>query len=125
VLQFALSLTPPHQYTGSLDVKLFFRSVASVFGPFIDHPTLRHATLAYCTASYDIIDPLQHLRHATSACSALRRKLNDPTTLDEGDLFASFLLALWARASQHFGALASNMLGFTLIMKQLFRPCWR
>ena len=119
VLQLALADELPWERRGYSEVDLFFRNAASVFGPCINHIALRHAILAYFTAYYDVGDPLRHLRHANFACSALRRKLNDPTTLDEGDLFVSFILAQWGAANEDSVVLRSNMLGFTLIMKQL------
>ena len=97
----------------------FFRNAASVYGPFIDHAALRHAFLAYFTAFYDVGNPLQHLEYATSACYALRQKLDDPATLDEVDLFVSFLLAQWGMAIGETVAFHSNMLGFASIKKQL------
>lgn len=86
------------------DVELFFRNIAPVYGPLINHIGLLYAILASFTAWYDVNDPLRHLRHANSACSVLRRKLNDPATLDEGDLFVSFNMGILSRVMWNYNA---------------------
>lgn len=99
---------------------LFFRAAAFVYGPSIDHVGLRHSLLAFIALQLDT--PLeQHLEHANLAIQALCWKLSKTNTLDEGDLFVSFLLALccFGLTENAEMMISANMRGFVSIMQHL------
>lgn len=59
------------------------------------HPTLLHAVCAYTV--YCNLEPFEGHRvcdHMQRACSVLKNRLEDPSIIDEGDLFAVALLAM-------------------------------
>jgi hypothetical protein len=64
------------------------------YGLSITHRGLRHAMLANAFTWHGHNCQLSK-RHLSQACKALSRKVKQPAKIDEGDLFSSFLVALW------------------------------
>jgi len=67
---------------------------ALIYGTSISHPSLQRAIVLYCAPmwnEFSSADKIAQLRR--SACQALGRRLKRPDVLEEGDLFASFLVA--------------------------------
>src|SRR5579862_2303706 len=94
LLQIAYSRTFKHyRYVNRL-MELFTK-LAFVYGPSISHPSLRYAVCAYISSWSDIPTIPVSMEYSQRAVQALRRRLNEPTSVDEGDLFAVSLLATW------------------------------
>jgi hypothetical protein len=77
-------------------VGLLLRTIGSVYGLSIQHVGLRHAILAFVGAGTKILCDSDHIQHASEACRRLRKKLDRPDAVDEGDFFLACLLALWS-----------------------------
>lgn len=81
-----------HQYWAN---SVLFRNIAIMYGPEIRHSTLREAVLGYISGAnfmrHQFGDSSQV--HIGAVIRQLRAKLNAPSTLDVGDMCASYLLA--------------------------------
>lgn len=99
---------------------LFLRTTSFIYGQSINHIGLRHSILAFITMELDI-SLEEHLEHANLAIQALCRTLSKPNTLDEGDLFVSFLLTLccWSLTENAEMMVSANLKGFLSIMHRL------
>jgi hypothetical protein len=71
-----------------------FQKLAYIYGPSITHPSLRQAILLYCRYLWRESHTFEDIeRQRQRARYALRLKLNQPSKVDEGDLFAAFFMA--------------------------------
>ena len=97
-----------------------FHKFAFTYGPWISHDSLRHAIIAL-TISRQIVPstPAKLATELAAARNALRRKLNNPKDVDEGDLFTAFLLAQCYLDSGEEEA-TIHVQGFLTIMRHLF-----
>ena len=99
------------------------RKFAAIFTPSINNQSLRYATLAWASAFS--MDPSAFswvIDHSISAGRALRSKNSE--TIDDADLYASFLLCiLWSyyRDSHQF---AVHLCGFVAMMTLLKEKMW-
>ena len=85
------------------------------YGSSIDHVGLRHGILACVSKEIGQGSSVQHLEHIILATQALGRKLANPSTLDEGDLFLSCLIALGTVEPAN----ETNSSGFIVVMRHL------
>src|SRR5271170_1988600 len=85
------------------------------YGSSIDHVGLRHGILACVSKQIGQGSSVQHLEHIILATQALGRKLANPSTLDEGDLFLSCLITLSTLEPTN----DPNLSGFMAIMHHL------
>src|SRR5271170_1341910 len=85
------------------------------YGSSINHVGLRHGILACVLKEIGQGSSVQHLEHIILATQALGRKLANPNTLDEGDLFLSCLIALGTVEPTN----ETNSYGFMAIMRHL------
>ena len=96
------------------------KEFAVVYGPFISHPSLQHAFCAYGTSFQQLPSEellLRQTEYTARARQMLIAKLDNPGMVDEGDLFASALLALCSEpGSYEFDVYVG---GFLKIMKCL------
>jgi hypothetical protein len=80
------------------NVLRLFTKLAFVYGSSMSHPSLRHAACAYLSDGLHFGKPPMGARkyrdYSVRAVQALKRRLQDPIVVDEGDLFAVSLLAL-------------------------------
>jgi hypothetical protein len=97
VLQFAYlhAFELPHQEEYLLRLLKLF-SNEDMWGLSIKHPALRFAVCTYSSCFMDHADSFDHLWYYSRAVKTLRLKLQSPDSIDEGDLFAVALLAMWA-----------------------------
>ena len=117
ILQYAWSATSfPMPYTSKLPLVL--QKFAFVYGPSISHPTLQHAVCAIGASSLFGPDEVKVGGYTMRACQALRYRLSNPAEIDEGDLFASFLLAMDS-AVAHRDQYKMHVQGFVSIMNHL------
>jgi hypothetical protein len=96
-----------------------FTKFATIFQPSIKQLSLRQAMLAYSSAfapnsSYEHVE-----RYSSLACQQLIQKT--PSTIDEADLFAVFLLTLLSCLYQDASNFRRHLFGFTAIMGELER----
>jgi len=97
-------------------VRQLLRLFSSVYGASIIHLPLRHAMLSYASLDRDLV--ADHLEYDLCANRELQRKLANPDTLDEGDLFVSFLLAVCEKVKSN--TIAPYVNGILGIMDVLF-----
>lgn len=97
VLQFAYlhAFELPHQEEYLLRLLKLF-SNEDLWGLSIKHPALRFAVCTYSSCFMEHADSFDHLWYYSRAVETLRLKLQSPGSIDEGDLFAVGLLAMWA-----------------------------
>ena len=97
VLQFAYThaFEIPHQEQYLLRLLRIFAH-ADVYGLSIKHPALRYAVCTYSGCYMEHPESFSQLQYYGRALKALKRKLSDPASVDEGDLFAIALLAMWS-----------------------------
>ena len=92
------------------------KTFAVVYGPLIQHSSLQHAICATIVNNSPISDdtPL----YVGRACKSLKLRLNDPNIIDEGDLFATALLAMldWTSPERY----ETHVNGFLAIMRHLY-----
>jgi hypothetical protein len=100
---------------GSSELSLFFRAMIFAYGSSIDHVGLRHGILACVSKQIGQGSSAQHLEHIILATQALGRKLANPSTLDEEDLFLSCLIALSTVEPTN----DPNLSGFMAVMRHL------
>lgn len=99
-----------------------FQKFSLVYGPSILHPSLRHTVVTFCMRW------LPYLNHGffemdgrvQSARRALRHRLSDVTKIDEGDMFASFLLALHGIEGCKYNEAKIHVQGFINLMIHLY-----
>ena len=95
-----------------------FQKFAFVYGQSISHPSLRQAVLLYCRpfwwATFDEVIEQRH-----RALHALRMRINDPDSVDEGDLFASYLIAMHFLRMQEQHEGRKHVDGFFSILRHL------
>jgi len=77
-------------------ITLFIRMLVSAYGLSIEHYGLRHAIIAYICREYEIGTLEDQLESCGQACGALKTKIGEAVNVDEGDLFASYFLALYS-----------------------------
>jgi len=120
VLQFAYlhAFELPHEEEYLLRLLKLFSS-EDLFGISIKHPTLRFAVCAYSSCFMEHADSFDHLLYYGRAVEALRFKLQNPTSIDEGDLFAVALLAMWAGNMCLDTDYTKHVHGFLSLMKHL------
>jgi hypothetical protein len=73
---------------------MFFKQMAILYGTAIERPSLRYAILANAASrlpSAQFQNAFHHYK--AQACCALRSKMNPQSRIDEGDLFAAFVLS--------------------------------
>lgn len=116
---------PDMQYVGPL-FRIFTNTI--FFGRSIRHAALRNAMLYFFHEScpemtmttriskWQDYDPFEH---ADRALKALDHGLANPSELDEGFLFAAWLLAIMATRCDGLRPFLTHMHGFFIIMKEL------
>src|SRR5579862_97600 len=92
-------------YSGALawfdiraNITQLFLKFASYYGLSISQVALRHAMVACCKREQQSssIPDFRELSHSTRASQTLAMNLQKSGNVDEGDLFAAGLLALWS-----------------------------
>jgi hypothetical protein len=98
----------------------FAKSLIPVYGPTVNSQSLRKALLIFSgmvtsAGSFG----LREAENLQDAIVVLRRK--SPATFNEGDLFASFLLAFssWARPDQQAEDYKAHLRGFIALLNHL------
>ena len=122
VLQFAYlhAFELPHQEEYLLRLLKLF-SGEDLFGISIKHPTLRFAVCTYSSCFMEYTDSFDHLLYYGRAVEALRFRLLNPESIDEGGLFAVALLAMWAGNMCLDTDYIKHVHGFLSLMKYLSR----
>lgn len=115
---------------GRIIATLLANRIFAHYDRSIVHRGLRYALLAHAywlDHSTMSTGGAQSTRYINQACQTLRRKLDDPGTVDEGDLFCAFLVAMWYENESFKGhnpyaaaAFATNAEGVLAIMQHLF-----
>ena len=84
---------------GSVKLDVLARVFARIYGPSISHPGLRNMIIALLksksgnrTSKYPT---LSGQRHVDITFGELTQKLSNPSKIDEGDIFVSYMLAIW------------------------------
>ena len=119
VLQFAYTSDRKTRFGSGPPIYGLFRNIAFVYGSSIEHVALRHAIVAFVNRQTGAGGQTLYLKKVISAFSALREKLNDPASLNEGDLFVACLLGAFSAVDRDLRSLHANMTGYALIMKHL------
>jgi hypothetical protein len=70
-----------------------FKVLSMDYGPAVRSPALRSAMLCWCASDLGPHFEKRKSFHYTVGLRLLARRLKDPTTLDESDFFATFILA--------------------------------
>ena len=95
--------------------------LTSVYGPSIAHPNLRLAAILYCQPMWretrKSVEEMEDQRRRTR--HALSRKITKPEIIDEGDLLATFLIALHYLKSGCYAEGKRHVQGFCSLMKHL------
>ena len=78
---------------------VFARVLSRVYTPSITHPGLRNMIIALLLSSSGSQNSryptLLEQRHVDITIGTLTQKLSNPSEIDEGDIFVSYLLAVW------------------------------
>jgi hypothetical protein len=84
---------------GSIKLDVLARVFARIYGPSISHSGLRNMIIALLisksgsrTSTYPT---LSEQRHVNITFKELKQKLSNPSEIDEGDIFVSYMLAVW------------------------------
>jgi len=89
-----LASDPDHSFQPMF---MFFQKLSLGYGPSISHPALRHAICAFTCSRLPKKEYIRELEYTQLACNALSRRLQNPTALNEGDLFTAVLLVKLVR----------------------------
>jgi hypothetical protein len=86
---------------GSIKLDVLARMLARIYSPSIRHSGLRNIIIALWisksgTRTSHSPTPLEQ-QHVDITFRELSQKLSNPSTIDEGDIFVSYLLAVWYR----------------------------
>ena len=93
-------------------------NLAFVYDPSISHPSLRRAACAWISGWHFENHPDRD-SYRWSAVQALRRRLNNPSVIDEGDLFAVLWLTLLSGVYARDIEFTTHIQGFLAVMKHL------
>jgi hypothetical protein len=116
ILQYAYS---DHFSGWDLTIHRVFIKFAVTFQPAIQKLSLRQAMLAY-TSAFAPNSSYARMEHYSSlACQQLMRK--SPSTFDEADLFAAFLLTMLSCLYQDASNFLLHLFGFSAIMADLVK----
>ena len=98
-----------------------FRRFAFYYGPSISHLALRKSVLLCVKReqSQDTRPTENELELSGKVLELLRLKLQDPSNIDSGDLFAAGLLALWSLKARQREAFPAHANGVISIMRHL------
>ena len=118
ILQFAFVHAFEQAHQEQSLMRLFTKFVL-VYGPTISHPSLHHALCAYVGHWSGIASDDDQEEYHRRATQSLQRKLNDPPSIEEGDLFAVSLLAMWASCHRMNDRFTAHTRGFTALMNHL------
>jgi hypothetical protein len=118
VLQFGYrhAFELPHQEQSLMRL---FTKLAFVYGPAISHRSLHHALCAYLGHWSGSANNYEQELYHHRAVSALQLKLDNPRLVDEGDLFAVALLAMWAACYREDERFMAHTTGFASLVKHL------
>lgn len=104
-----------------------FRRFSYVYGHSIKHPSLREAVLLYCRGIWDDTwgSCEEIIKQDSRAFHAMQVRLNEPATVNEGDLFAAFLLAHHHLRSNEYSEGMENVRGLFTLMGYLYDSAGR
>lgn len=108
-----------HGFEWSTLLADLLRKFRVVFGPSITSLSLRHAMLSFGATLSPFPELCDNRRedHAASSCKALMMKT--PTTVDESDLFAVFVLALVSCVRGDFSTFLTHLQGVVALLNEL------
>ena len=80
---------------------VFTRLLARIYGPSIIHPALRHAIIALLisksgTRTTSMCPTQRERQHVDISFAKLAQRLANPVEVDESDIFAAYMLAIWS-----------------------------
>ena len=107
---------------GSIKLDVLARMLARIYSPSIRHSGLRNIIIALMMSksgsrtSYSP-SPLEQ-QHVDITLRELSQKLSNPSTIDEGDIFVSYLLAVWY-GEVDSAAIKVHVQGLFAIMRHL------
>jgi hypothetical protein len=106
---------------GATRVFALIQKFTGLYGPSVLHPSLRYAVCAYSAFSHS--GPPEYDEYNTEEFvqrtrAVLKQRFNDITLLDEGDLFAVFLLAMCE--SDELDSFYIHLEGFVSFLEFLF-----
>ena len=107
---------------GSVKLDVLARVLARIYGPSISHPGVRNMIIALSmsksgsrTSKYPT---MSEQRHVDITFRELTKKLSNPSEIDEGDIFVSYLLAVW-NGDIDSAAIEVHVQGLFAIMRHL------
>ena len=84
---------------GSIKLNVLARVLARIYGPAICHSGLRNMIIALLISKSGTraskYPTLSEQRHVDITLRELTHKLSNPSEIDEGDIFVSYMLAIW------------------------------
>ena len=122
ILQFVYSSGFEYVPWGQ-SLRNLFKRFSFAFGPSIARPSLRQAVLAWGAAFTPLSDqsgyPLMVVEYSSRTFKAIRTKTVD--TIDEADLFATFLLTLLSCVYVDVSTFKTHLHGFVAVAKEIRR----
>lgn len=121
LFQFVYSNDFEHAQDWGKSLASLLKTLATIFGTYINSVSLRHATLALaatCVQS-SVSNKERAMYHSARAYKALQRQTT--TTLGEADLYAALLLTLLATISENIKEYSIHLNGFQAVMLELKR----
>ena len=109
---------------GSVKLGVLTRLLARMYGPSIIHPGLRHAIIALLISKSGTRTtsrcPTQRERlHVDITFAKLARRLSNPIEVDESDIFAAYILAIWSIDIDDSANTEVHIAGVIAIMRHL------